>query len=1087
MVIPSAAYFGRLYVTGFGVAAILLLVYFMGRPLYWEALANVSEWTSQTPLRKGLTTFVDPSQGLPIDGLAADVSPAEVKKEGADQTAGDPLTGNSQRLGPNPLPTLQTGQEANPLGGVGSADEGSKEGLVSVNAITQDGVDDSARNTMTSQGGEGQSDVKTSEAEEELVTNISGTGESLIDKEVAPADLEQSTPQKQEREAESSGELGSNATTVAPSDVPELPFRPIWDAPDPSQPLPDTKKFGLTKALVESRARDNVIVVSFANNAFFDFAVSWVRHLTDLGLDNVLVGALDDIILSKLYYLGVPVFGVESRLPPHDPGWGSPGFHKIVQKKLGLLRTLLDMGFEVLMSDTDVMWVRDPIPFFRHHEAADVLTSSDQVSNVARDESLEDWRIAHAAYNIGILFYRPTNASRKQLRAWEAEIMGGEEVWDQNAFNDVMRRTLGPEVEGGGGLFYAFDGELKMGILPVSVFCSGHTYFVQQLPEKFGLKPYAIHATFQYGGTAGKRHRFREAMAWAYDDDPDYFNPKDGLMSFKPNIPEELLIFGEHNVETHFALVNYQLKLIRQALAIASILNRTLIFPELWCRLDRLWYPHPGVLPGTLTSQPFRCPLDHVFEINHMLEAFPVNEFGPQIHFREYSFLSNPRVPQEAGNMPMLGEIHPLQGKIKEDSDFFNRLVQLIPARFYFAPEATDQEGWKYKKKNERDALRLAAKENSKKAKKMRFDPEHYQSTLDVQAQLAEKERAASQPSAGESGELTKAEVDGQLAGAPAEKGNEEKTVDTSVNSLCAADLNKPPVSHEELRERLHRRLAEFRAKRRADESAITARKAKEWQSKRKRESQQLGAKKGGDRGGGGSPHPSKRQKSDGGQSSDQVKIPEQLEFGRIKIADGVVDGGKPKKKKETKKDLLNKAVALKEKVEKAAGPTEAEGSDQVKIPEQLEFGRIKIADGVVDGGKPKKKKETKKDLLNKAVALKEKVEKAAGPTEAEGLRAKHEWAAALDRATGAKVLDDPKLLKKSLKREEKLKVRSSKQWSERKAQERERMEAKQRKRQDNIKARADTKKAKKIERREKKLLRPGFEGRREGFINSGD
>lgn len=37
--------------------------------------------------------------------------------------------------------------------------------------------------------------------------------------------------------------------------------------------------------------------------------------------------------------------------------------------------------------------------------------------------------------------------------------------------------------------------------------------------------------------------------------------------------------------------------------------------PPLWCRLDRLWFGHPGVLPGSMTRQPFLCPLDHVFEV----------------------------------------------------------------------------------------------------------------------------------------------------------------------------------------------------------------------------------------------------------------------------------------------------------------------------------------------------------------------------------------------------------------------------------------------------------------------------------------
>ena len=37
--------------------------------------------------------------------------------------------------------------------------------------------------------------------------------------------------------------------------------------------------------------------------------------------------------------------------------------------------------------------------------------------------------------------------------------------------------------------------------------------------------------------------------------------------------------------------------------------------PPLWCRLDRLWFAHPGVLEGSVTRQPFICPLDHVFEV----------------------------------------------------------------------------------------------------------------------------------------------------------------------------------------------------------------------------------------------------------------------------------------------------------------------------------------------------------------------------------------------------------------------------------------------------------------------------------------
>ncbi|XP_031106620.1 arabinosyltransferase XEG113-like isoform X2 [Ipomoea triloba] len=78
-----------------------------------------------------------------------------------------------------------------------------------------------------------------------------------------------------------------------------------------------------------------------------------------------------------------------------------------------------------------------------------------------------------------------------------------------------------------------------------------------------------------------------------------------------------------------------------------GVLNRTIVMPPIWCRLDRLWFGHPGVLVGSMTRYPFVCPLDHVFEVNVMLREQPEEEFGPGISFREYSLFDNPLMPQE--------------------------------------------------------------------------------------------------------------------------------------------------------------------------------------------------------------------------------------------------------------------------------------------------------------------------------------------------------------------------------------------------------------------------------------------------------
>lgn len=63
----------------------------------------------------------------------------------------------------------------------------------------------------------------------------------------------------------------------------------IWVPPKKSK-MPSLKTFRLTKELVEQRVKDNVIIVTFGNYAFMDFILSWVKHLTELNLSNLLVG-----------------------------------------------------------------------------------------------------------------------------------------------------------------------------------------------------------------------------------------------------------------------------------------------------------------------------------------------------------------------------------------------------------------------------------------------------------------------------------------------------------------------------------------------------------------------------------------------------------------------------------------------------------------------------------------------------------------------------------------------------------------------------------------------------------------------------
>jgi arabinosyltransferase len=168
--------------------------------------------------------------------------------------------------------------------------------------------------------------------------------------------------------------------------------RPIWKPPPRGARMPPPRALRLTREMVRARARDGVIVVTFGNYAFLDFIITWSRHLTDLGVDNLLVGAMDTKLLGELYLRGVPVFDMGSRMDTEDVGWGSPTFHKMGREKVLLINALLPFGYELLMCDTDMVWLKNPLPYLAHYPDADLLTSSDQVIPTVTDDSLENWR-----------------------------------------------------------------------------------------------------------------------------------------------------------------------------------------------------------------------------------------------------------------------------------------------------------------------------------------------------------------------------------------------------------------------------------------------------------------------------------------------------------------------------------------------------------------------------------------------------------------------------------------------------------------------------------------------------------------------
>jgi len=129
---------------------------------------------------------------------------------------------------------------------------------------------------------------------------------------------------------------------------------------------------------------------------------------------------------------------------------------------------------------------------------------------------------------------------------WQAQCAAHPTLWDQNLFKDVLKigglRFRKTEAYTQKRVFLGYNGTIGIGILPISTFCSGHTYFVQRMPQRLGFQPFSVHTTFQYSGAVGKTHRLREAMLW--EDEPSYFTPTKGLLLYKPVVRRELIRYA---------------------------------------------------------------------------------------------------------------------------------------------------------------------------------------------------------------------------------------------------------------------------------------------------------------------------------------------------------------------------------------------------------------------------------------------------------------------------------------------------------------------------------------------------------------
>lgn len=77
--------------------------------------------------------------------------------------------------------------------------------------------------------------------------------------------------------------------------------------------------------------------------------------------------SLPHCLTQALVDKNINTFSMKSGLTLGDFGWGSKTFAKMGREKIRLVALFLELGAQVVIADVDVLWLRNPLPFFQRY------------------------------------------------------------------------------------------------------------------------------------------------------------------------------------------------------------------------------------------------------------------------------------------------------------------------------------------------------------------------------------------------------------------------------------------------------------------------------------------------------------------------------------------------------------------------------------------------------------------------------------------------------------------------------------------------------------------------------------------------
>lgn len=210
--------------------------------------------------------------------------------------------------------------------------------------------------------------------------------------------------------------------------------------------IPDESVNPRLAKVLEKVAVQREVIVALANSNVKGMLEVWFNSIKKVGIPNYLVVALDDEIVNFCESNDVPVY-------KRDPDEGidsigkTGGNHAVSGLKFHILREFLLLGYGVLLSDVDIVYLQNPFHFlYRDSDVESMTDGHNNITAYGYDDVFDDpsmgWaRYAHTmriwVYNSGFFYLRPTIPSIELLDR-VANRLSHEKAWDQAVFNEEL-------------------------------------------------------------------------------------------------------------------------------------------------------------------------------------------------------------------------------------------------------------------------------------------------------------------------------------------------------------------------------------------------------------------------------------------------------------------------------------------------------------------------------------------------------------------------------------------------------------------------------------------------------------------------